>query len=167
MKITKRTLMGWGAIALAVTLLILAAPKAAHAIVATLVQVANTSANPAITQDVSRLPSQNVQLVCTQILIDCQQILLNGSLVGSYSVPAGSSLVITTVQINISSTGTNAVELRVTGGIRGTWVFNSTGTFEFQYPAGIVFSSGQTPIVGGLGQGANDQAFLIGYLVSN
>ena len=61
MKITKRTLLGWGAVALAITLLILAAPKAAHAIVATLVQVANTSANPAITQDVSKLASQNVR----------------------------------------------------------------------------------------------------------
>jgi hypothetical protein len=165
MKVTKRTLMGWGAIALAVSLLILAAPKAAHAIVVTLVQVANTSANPAITQDVSRLPSQSVQLMCTATFIDCQQILLNGSLASNYSVPTGSSLVITTVQINISSTGTNTVELRVTGGIRGTWVLNSTGTFEFQYPSGIVFFSGATPIVGGLG--GNDQTFLIGYLVSN
>jgi hypothetical protein len=163
MKITKRTLMGWGAMALAATLLILAAPKAAHAIVATLVQVANTSANPAITQDVSRLPSQSVQLVCTQTFIDCQQILLNGSLVGSYSVPVGNTLVITTVQINMNSTGTNTVNLRVTGGNRDSWVLNSTGTFEFQYPSGIVFSSGQTPIVGGLG--SNDQTYLIGYLI--
>src|SRR5580700_11168682 len=110
----KRTLMGWGAMALAVTLLILAAPKAAHAIVATLVQVANTSANPAITQDVSRLPSQSVELHCFPNAV-CSQIVPSGGISCCYSVPVGSSLVITTVQIIMNSADTNSVELLVNG----------------------------------------------------
>ena len=39
-------------------------PRTAHALVAALVQVSNTPAAPAMTLDVSRLASQNVQLLC-------------------------------------------------------------------------------------------------------
>jgi hypothetical protein len=166
----KRTLMGWGAMALAVTLLILAAPKAAHAIVATLVQVANTSANPAITQDVSKLASQSVELVCLPNVI-CGQVLPNGSIVSNYSVPAGSSLIVTTIQMNTILTGINTVQLAqlVAGSsapVRGTWVLNGPGTFEFQYPSGIAIASGQEFFFVG-GQNDNDHSYLIGYLVSN
>ena len=45
-----KTVLSFGAGALAVLALTLAAPKAAHAIAATLVQVTNTAANPVITQ---------------------------------------------------------------------------------------------------------------------
>jgi hypothetical protein len=46
MQILKRLLMGFGSILAAALLLAVVAPKSAHALVATLVQVANTKANP-------------------------------------------------------------------------------------------------------------------------
>lgn len=52
MKFAKSFLMGTGAVVLAGLVLTLVAPKAAHAIAATLVQVTNTSSNPVINQDV-------------------------------------------------------------------------------------------------------------------
>ena len=48
MKFVKSLLMGTGGVALAGLLLSLLAPKAAHGLVAALVQVANTSSAPAI-----------------------------------------------------------------------------------------------------------------------
>jgi hypothetical protein len=165
MKITKRMLTGLGAIALAVSLLILVAPKAAHAVVVTLVQVANTSANPAITQDVSRLASQSVQLVCVSIN-NCAQILPDGSTPDQwYTVPAGSHLVITTVQINTSGTpSTQLMQSTGAGNVtRGSWTLDTAGSFLFQYPSGIVFSSGSVFYMN-FQQG---QTYLSGYIVSN
>jgi hypothetical protein len=169
MKITKRTLMGWGAIALAVSLLILAAPKAAHAIVATLVQVANTSANPAITQDVSKLASQNVQIYCNAAFpatVACTQILPDGSSTGApYVVPTGQRLIITTVQL--MAFGADNPELFVGQGetARGVWILTAAGSFQFQYPSGIVFASERTLLfTGGAHSGP---AYFNGYLVSN
>jgi hypothetical protein len=52
MKFVKSFLMGTGAVVLAGLVLMLAAPKAAHAIAAALVQVTNTRSNPVPTQDV-------------------------------------------------------------------------------------------------------------------
>jgi len=46
--------------------LTLVAPRAAHAAVAALVQVTNTIANPAVTEDTSRAASQIVHLI-TQV----------------------------------------------------------------------------------------------------
>ena len=51
MKSAKNLLMVAAAFALAMILFVIAAPKAAHALVATLVQVTNTSANPVPTSD--------------------------------------------------------------------------------------------------------------------
>jgi hypothetical protein len=62
MRFAKRLLMGVGAVALAAVLLSVAAPKATHAIVATAVQVVNTTANPAVTEDAdkaTRIPYQS------------------------------------------------------------------------------------------------------------
>lgn len=53
MRFMKRLLMGMGAVALAGTLLTLVSPRAVHAAVAALVQVANTSANPVPNADVN------------------------------------------------------------------------------------------------------------------
>src|ERR1039457_1175895 len=53
MRFMKRLLVGIGAVALAGTLLTLVAPKAVHAAVAALVEVANTPANPVPNADVN------------------------------------------------------------------------------------------------------------------
>jgi hypothetical protein len=53
MKYTKSILMGTGGFLLAGLTLTLLAPKAAHAVVATLVQVANTSSSPVFVSSVT------------------------------------------------------------------------------------------------------------------
>ena len=64
MKFIKSLLMGTGGVVLAGLVLALLAPRAVHAVVATAVQVVNTSANPAITEDASRQASQIVSIRC-------------------------------------------------------------------------------------------------------
>jgi hypothetical protein len=156
-----------GGTAVAISLLTFTAPHAAHALAVALVQVTNTAATPAITQDVSRLASQNVQLLCPEVLLDCSQILPDGSSGGSYVVPGGHSLVITTVQINTSLTIQNSRQLTQAGGrVRGSWTLSTPGSFQFQYPSGIVFSSGSGLVMVGAGADT-DQAYLTGYIVSN
>ena len=64
MKFLRSLLMGTGGVVLAGLVLALLAPRAVHAVVATAVQVVNTSASPAITQDTSRQASQIVTVSC-------------------------------------------------------------------------------------------------------
>lgn len=65
MKFAKNLFMGIGAVALAGVLLTLAAPKAVHAAVATLVEIANTPANPVPNADVNAPGEEPLQaLLC-------------------------------------------------------------------------------------------------------
>ena len=57
-----KTVSTYGAAAIVAAALLFAGPRAAHAIAAALVQVTNTPANPAVSQDISKLASQNVLL---------------------------------------------------------------------------------------------------------
>jgi hypothetical protein len=143
-------------------------PRTTHALVAALVQVSNTAAAPAITLDVSRLASQNVQLLCVGTQ-NCAQILPDGSSpVPTYIVPAGSSLVITTVRINTAGSGSAQLN-QVSGSgesTRESWTFAAGGSFEVQYPSGIVFSSGSDIFINSVTP-PFIEAFLSGYLVSN
>ena len=54
MQIVRRLLIGVGAIVLVALVFTLAAPKSAHALVAALVQVTNTTSNPAVTLDADK-----------------------------------------------------------------------------------------------------------------
>ena len=164
MRFAKGMLMSLGAMALAVAFLTFVAPKAAHAVVATLVQVSNTTANPAITQDVSKFASENVELHCISFF-HCGQILSDGSLHGDYQVPAGHSLVITTIQVNTSGPGSFVLRQFSSVSVpfdRLSLTVSAAGSSLFQYPAGIVLSSGS--FVNALG---SDQAYLTAYIVSN
>src|SRR5579863_6448004 len=68
MRLIKRLLMGFGAVALVGTLLTLVAPKAVHAAVAALVEVANTSANPVPNADVNAPGEEPFQtLMCNAV----------------------------------------------------------------------------------------------------
>ena len=167
LRFAKRFLIVAGAGALAGILAIAIAPKTAHGLVAALVQVSNTPAAPAITLDVSRLASQNVQLVCVGTQ-NCSHILPDGSSpVPTYIVPAGSSLVITAVQINTASSG--SVQMNQASGsgesTRASWTFAAGGRFEFQYPSGIVFSTGSDLSISSVTP-PFEEAFLTGYLVN-
>jgi len=85
-------------------------PRTAHALVATLVQVTNTTANPVPTQDVNRSASQIVALFCGTSGQQCEQILVSSAGVTyiPFSVPADQNLVITNIEINCNGTGGTA-----------------------------------------------------------
>ncbi len=88
MNFAKRLLMVAGAVALAGTFGALLAPKAAHGIVATFVQVVNTSANPVPTLATDALSAFDVTAICS---------FGGGSFCGVeplYTVPAGQIAVI-------------------------------------------------------------------------
>lgn len=168
MSMVRKAVSALGGIFLAALLIAALAPKAAHGLVAALVQVTNTAAAPAITQDVSRLASQSVQLICVGPS-DCSQVLPDGSSPAPfYTVPAGCNLVITTVQINMANSGVAELHQLSNSGFwfREDWTLPAGGSFQFEYPSGIVFSSGSNlgfvaftpPFV---------EAYLTGYLVSN
>src|ERR1700721_3372176 len=80
-------------------------PRTGPALVAALVQVSNTPAAPAMTLDVSRLASQNVQLLCVGTQ-NCSQVHPDGGSPGeTYLCPPGTSLGITTVRITTAGSG--------------------------------------------------------------
>jgi len=103
-----KSVLSFGAGAFAVIALTLAAPKAAHAIAATLVQVTNTAANPAIAQSPNTQAAQLVYLEAFANPAPCNQCvssatfgayLQNANFSNNYSIPAGETLVITAVDI--------------------------------------------------------------------
>ena len=100
-----KMLMVAGAAGLAGLLGVAIAPKAAHGIVAAMVQVANTVANPAITQETSRQAAQIVTLSTSVSAGSFSEVFLlnqlspqGGTTGPSYVVPPGQNLVITSIE---------------------------------------------------------------------
>jgi hypothetical protein len=119
-----------GAAIVVLSALLLLTPRAAHSLAAALVEVANTSANPVVTQGVPALASQIVTLVPSGngpagftsgsafTLSSLQQwsaaVNSGGIAPGAppYVVPGGQSLVITSIDLaEISKSGTDTVVL--------------------------------------------------------
>jgi hypothetical protein len=134
MQIVRRVLIAAGAIALAAALLTLAAPKSAHALVAALVQVTNTTANPAVTLDAdkaTRIPYESasqaagVAGTCAST-IQCQ-------FSGFTVVPAGYRLVVqqiaATVGANSANPTPNGSIVTVTDNVGGLPLDFFTGTY--------------------------------------
>jgi hypothetical protein len=180
MKLFKNRFVQAGAALGVVATLALVTPRAAHAVAvaAALVQVTNTVASPAITQDTSKRASQLVQLNCgssvniTQDAVSrCYEFSLANAFgpPPAYSVPAGQNLVITSVELSNSGgyTGNNQLYLGDTNqGVNyHQWTFSGPNTIEFQYPSGIALSSGTAPVVSSINGGAFLQ--ITGYLTSN
>jgi hypothetical protein len=149
MRFIKRMLMGIGATALVGLLATLVAPKAVHGAVAALVQVANTTAAPAVTLDISKSASQNVNLVC-----DKNQCLATASS-APYVVPPGQNLVVTSVEVIVltgsGSNGTSPQLFQLTAGVASEsyqgaefFVLPDQVTHQFLIPSGIVFPAGMT-----------------------
>ena len=98
MKYTKSILMGTGSFLLAGLTLTLLAPKAAHAVVATLVQVANTTSSPVNNLDAesnSRIPYQSSVILRSS----CGSGVPTGCLFNLTAVPAGYRLVVQNVSV--------------------------------------------------------------------
>jgi hypothetical protein len=163
MRFTKLSLF----IAGAVGILLLAVPRAAHAVVATLVQVANTASNPVITQGIGQQAAQIVQIECgdlpnTAFNFGCAAVPATGfppdpPLNSYYTVPLGETLVVTSVDILSGTTAGSpctspAAVALVTYSypnepVRKFWIVPSgTGTAHYVYPSGILFAP-QTQIV--------------------
>jgi hypothetical protein len=134
MQTVRRLLMGVGAIAMVATILSLVAPKSAHALVAALVQVTNTTANPAVTLDAdkaTRIPYESASEAAgfagtCGATIQCQ-------FDGFTTVPAGYRLVVqqiaATVGANSANPTPNGSFVTVTGNVGSAPVDVFTGTY--------------------------------------
>jgi hypothetical protein len=165
LRISKTTL-SWGGVAIAAILFTLAVPRAAHAVVAALVQVTNTASSPVVAQGIGNQAAQIVEIECgyepgTTVSFGCSAVPATGLMFpfqGRYTVPEGETLVVTSVDIlSGSAAGSPCMspafgQLGVVEGpglptptIRKSWIVPSgAGTAHYVYPSGILFASGAT-----------------------
>jgi hypothetical protein len=182
MKFVKKVSMSAGFVVLAAGLVSLLAPKAAHALVAALVQVTNTPSNPVPTLDVNRAATQDMELNCSTVVPEfpigltpvCALVSQTSGYFGPtpWAVPEGMNFVITDVDIAESGTFTLppsfGIEWTPPGGSfrSETWQDSNPGTSQYHYLSGIVVLSGSVLTCSQIGQG-NLQAYLHGYLTPN
>jgi hypothetical protein len=98
MKLFKRFLMGLGTVLLLALSLQLVAPKAVHAVVSTLVTVANTSSNPV---PVAQAKANYINLAYDVNSQGYNELLADGTST-PFSIPAGEKLVITDVSWEVA-----------------------------------------------------------------
>jgi len=174
MRLMKTALMGIATAVMAALLLTVGVPKTAHAVVAALVQVANTTTAPALTLDVAKSASQHVELVCNSDVVlglprNCSALPGGGE---PYVVPAGQNLVVTPIDaFATKATGSSSCFFFVPSvGIavfRPLVVPNDGLTHVFPYPSGIVFPAGYTFNSTNFTFTGNAELFLDGFLTSN
>jgi hypothetical protein len=162
-----KSMLSFGAFILAAAVLTLAVPRTAHALAVALVQVANTPASPANTQDISKQASQMVQLVCPAASSGISNCSVDVSGGPQYIVKDGQSLVINTVEFIPQSAGEcQIVFLDIAhGNPLQPWGFTGPNNVQFQYPSGIVLPAGTEP--GFLDGNQNVLAIMNGYLTYN
>jgi hypothetical protein len=162
-RISKSTL-SWAGVAVAAILFTLAVPRAAHAVVAALVQVTNTAASPVISQGIGNQAAQIVEIECgyvphTETPLQCNLIPPTGVIPSPpspfFTVPNGQTLVVTSVDILSGSAAGSpcmspalAQVLTIVPGAqfavaRKSWIVPSgAGTVHYVYPSGILFAPG-------------------------
>jgi hypothetical protein len=148
-----KSVVSFGAVAVVAGGLTLAVPRAAHALAAALVQVANTPASPAITQSANGQAAQLVQLSAIVNPSNPFGQVFGGltaghQLTSPYSAPNNQSLVVTAVDVSPPAnctSGSFSVKLSSTAGELPLWTASAPSTGHFEYPSGIVFSPGATP----------------------
>lgn len=148
----------------------LAMPRAAHAVVAALVQITNTAASPAIVQGIGQQAAQLVEIYCgyypasdNTLFLPCTAVPPNGyipfdSAAQQYVVPQGQTLVVTAADISIGIgipspcmspftviLGLYNPSLNDTGPKIPWMVPAGTGTAHYVYPSGIAIASGFGP----------------------
>lgn len=179
-KSLRSILIGTGVVGSAVALMVgltLVAPRAAHAVVAALVQVANTIENPAVTQDTSRAASQIVHLttngkalVTPATFTQLRQYITGGTFGPPYVVPSGQNLVITSIEVSVITASDSYLNLydNETIGQREYWYFPNPGMTQLQFPSGLVLPAG-TPVYVYIG-GSSPSPMVVdmhGYLTAN
>jgi hypothetical protein len=177
-----QSVLSYGAVAIATGILMLAAPRAAHAIAATLVQVTNTPVNPAVSQDVAKLASQNVLLVYSSGFGQVAPLSPGGGaflqpyypndVIGTqFVVPTGQSLVVTTIDVfpTTPSPGVNWIAIgNESNVLRENFYVSNAGSTQLQFPNGLVFSAGRSVLVNYFFGGGSPLTITAhGYLTSN
>lgn len=167
MNFTKKLFMTAGALLFAAILTSILTPKTTQALVAALVQITNTTSNPAITEDVSKSASQAVNLTCAYDG-NAQPVCRIYGTDLQYVVPAGKSLLVTTVDINPAGGVSEYVALAYVSGNNAVQPAQYTaisGFGHYAYPSGLVFPSGVSPYFSATAQSTSVN--LYGYLTSN
>ena len=131
----------------------LISPRAVHALVATLVQVVNTTSRPGSTIDNSKTAQMNVELQCNQPDIRpgiCQPIRpSDAGDVGGYVVPAGYTLIVTSIdfvpgpvaQFNLLQSLDYFLH---TTNVRESFAVPPGASPHLKFPTGIAFGPGNT-----------------------
>jgi hypothetical protein len=174
-----KSVLSLAAGAIALGMLILAAPRAAHALAAALVEVTNTSANPVITQSTNTEASQLVTLLLpvntdlppnSGLVAMCQFSVPSGESATPYAVPAGQHLVVTGMDINLGG-GSAYIQLYLPWS-GGNWAISNAslstqGFQQIRYSSGIVFGSGSAVYVQNGGPSGSADVVIHGYLTAN
>jgi hypothetical protein len=119
MKFTRKSLLGLAGVGIASVLLTLAAPKAAHAVTATLVQVANTRATPVPTESVDEPGRHPYQTTCTGFSNAYGLAYCN-----TPNVPAGYEFVIQSVSMYVQNAAPQYAYIitTVSNGVMDTYI---------------------------------------------
>lgn len=170
MNLLNKSLISIAGAAAAALLLAASSPSAVHALGEELVTITNTATHPAIVEEVPHLPSHVVTLLgfvaSTSNGDPLIQLLPNGTANYFFSVPAGQSLVITSVEVTPLSNVITGVTLSSgSGGYYGFWSVAANGTTEFPLSSGIVVPSGTTLYVSG--NAVSTEITVYGYLSPN
>ena len=173
----RKVALSFGAAAAAVGALTLLAPQTAHAVAAALVQVTNTTANPAITQDTSKQAGQLIHLqasippsVSSPTLVTFISISAGLGSTANYNVPGNQTLVIRSVDITpfeCPASPISQIELFNNIGTVKAWTVAGATTNSFTYPSGIPLGPGTNPQASTGGVGCSVVMDVFGYLTSN
>ena len=150
----RKSLFSLGGMAVAAGALVFIGPRTAQGIAAALVQVTNTVASPAVTQEVGNQAGQFQYLHCTANSetsgnVCSGYVKASNELFPGYTVPAGQTLVITALDItpggNTAACGGTNFETVTLVPLSGTVVsvnVTGMGTTHFTYASGPVVYSG-------------------------
>ena len=164
MKFLKRGLMAAGALALAAAFLNVTAPKIVHAAVAALVQVANTTANPAIVSnmdDPGRIPYQS-QGVYSPGPTEC---ISEGCLLHFGPVPANHRLVVQHLAVRlVFNQAPGQVSLDYTGTGFGGGLTSAPAAFNNLSAGLVILDAFELPVQFYVDQ---SQSFQVSMLAAN
>lgn len=172
MKLAKNFLLGVGGVTVVSVFGLLLAPQGAHALAAALVQVTNTAAAPAVTQDVSKLAAQSSQFWCPFSFVGCFNFPGTST---AYTVPSGQHLMITSVDFVYEGSGAPAANFytlycgptSTLNSMIGEWRLpGASAATQFTYPSGFAVPAGCAVNVGA-GATNNYDVIVKGYLTGN
>ena len=179
MRFAKRFLVVAGTAALAGILAIAIAPKTAHGLVATLVQITNGAANPVFTQDIRGSATQILELACPTDqgnLNDCSQVDPSTPTLTAYAVPKGQNFVVTQIETQCGGGGTDSMSIiypLTDAGYDGNlasrfygFPCNST-TVEFSLQPGLVIPYSGVAILASNSKLTSNPTYIRGYLTAN